>query len=93
MQKNLNLKTFQHIEYFYDIKINKTVVLFALDQSIDSKLFENKEHYRVEVTSPDIQASSIPLDNIETSPYNNSMGLLWIQVIINFKPGDFDFFM
>ena len=85
MQKKTNLKTFQHIEYFYDFKINKTIVLFALDQSIDSKLFENKEHYRVEVTSPDIQASSIPQENIETPSYHNSSGLLWIQVIINFK--------
>lgn len=85
MQKNLNSKTFQHIEYFYDIKINKTIVLFALDQSIDSKLFENKEHYRVKVISPDILASSIPQENIQTTPCNNSTGLLWIQVIINFK--------
>lgn len=85
MQKNLNLKTFQHIEYFYDIKINKTIVLFALDQSIDHNLFENKEHYRVEVISPNIQASSIPQENIQTAPRHNSSGLLWIQVIINFK--------
>lgn len=82
MRKN---KLFQHIEFFYDIKINKTIVLFALDQSIDSNLFENKEHYRVKVISPDILASSIPQDNIETSPYHHSSGLLWIQVIINFK--------
>jgi hypothetical protein len=85
VQKNLNLKTFQHIEYFYDVEINKTIVLFALDQSIDYNLFENKEHYRVEVISPDIQASSIPQENIQTTPHHNSSGQVWIQVVINFK--------
>jgi hypothetical protein len=85
VQKNINSKTFKHIEYFYDVKINKTIVLFALDQSIDANLFENKDHYRVEVISLNIQASSIPQENIQTAPYHHSSGLLWIQVIINFK--------
>jgi len=85
VQKNINSKTFEHIEYFYDVKINKTIVLFALDQSIDSNLFENKDHYRVEVISPNIQASSIPQENIQTVPYHHLSGLLWIQVQINFK--------
>jgi hypothetical protein len=82
-------KLFQHIEFFFDNKINKTIVLFALDQTIDCKLFENKEHYMVKVISSNIQASSIPQENTRTTPYNSEGGLLWIQVILDFKYTEF----
>ena len=89
MSEILRHKYFRHIEYFHDAKRNKTIVLFALDQSCDPDIFAAIDNYRVEMQYGDILFLSNPVENRTTPPSKTVGKLLWITVNLQNAPRGF----
>ena len=89
MNEILRHKYFRHIEYFHDSKRNKTVILFALDQSCDPDIFSSIDNFRIDIKYGDSLFSSTPIENRTTPPSNTVCKLLWIRVNLHNAPRGF----
>jgi len=76
-------KAFKNIEFFLDKKHKKTIILFAINQALDSDIFNNFQSYRVEITYSGIKVSSKPEENKLIQPFKSEAFQLWIQVSLD----------
>lgn len=82
-------KVFSNIELFSDAKKKITVIIFAINQSIDPHIINNFQSYRVEIKCLGIKASSKPEENKIIQPFKSEPAQVWIQVILDKKMESF----
>jgi hypothetical protein len=78
-------KVFSNIEFFSEAKKKQTVIIFAINQSIDPDIINNFQSYRVEIKCLGIKASSKPEENKIIQPFKSEPAQVWIQVVIDKK--------